>query len=337
MNSDRTPIAVAVLGASGMVGMELVSRLQGHPWFELTEVAASPASTGRELAGTKLTFLPPDGPFDAPLILSALPSAVAREVEPALARAGHLVVSNASAHRMQSDVPLIIPEVNPDHLALIDAQPWSGGIVTNPNCSVAGLALALAPLHRRFGVERVMVTTLQAISGAGRKGAGDIDGNVIPLIPGEEEKVASEPQKILGSLDDTRIDSATFSVSATCTRVPVQDGHFVSVSVGLRDSASVEQAAEALANFHPDEARGLPSAPENPIEVVEGTHPQPRLDRDRGEGMTVSVGRLRACEVLDLKFCVLAHNLVRGAAGAALLNAELAAARRMIPSVVDAP
>lgn len=337
MNSERAPIPVAVLGASGLVGREVVSRLQGHPWFTLIEVAASPGSAGRPLPGTDLTLLAPEGPFAAPLVLSALPSAIAREIEPALAQAGHLVVSNASAHRMRSDVPLIIPEVNSGHLALLETQPWSGGIVTNPNCSVAGLALALAPLHRHFGVERVIVTTMQAISGAGREGAGDIENNVIPLIPGEEEKVATEPQKILGTMGDDGIDPAVFSISATCTRVPVQDGHLLSVSVKLSEAASVEQAGEALATFRSEEAMRLPSAPEHPIEVLEGAHPQPRLDRDRGAGMTVSVGRLRACEILDLKFCVLAHNLVRGAAGAALLNAELAAARGVVPSMVGTP
>lgn len=337
MSSDRTRIAVAVLGASGMVGREIVSRLKDHPWFELAEVSASPESAGRPLAETSLILLPPHGPYEAPIVLSALPSAVARELEPALAEAGHLVVSNASAHRMRADTPLIIPEINSDHVALLDAQPWDGGIVTNPNCSVAGLAMVLAPLHRDFGVERVLATTLQAISGAGRKGAGDIEGNVLPMIPGEEEKVATEAQKILGSVTGSDVEPAPFTVSATCTRVAVQDGHFISVSVGLRTAASVEEVTRSLATFRSEEAAMLPSAPEHPIEILDGAHPQPRIDRDRGAGMTVSVGRLRSCEVLDIKLCLLTHNLARGAAGAALLNAELAVSRGLIPSMADTP
>ena len=319
---------MAVLGATGTVGERLLERLDDHPWFRVAEVAASERSEGRAL-GT-LVLQSPSGPFTSHLVLSALPADVAREVEPALADRGHLVVSNASAFRADPRVPLIVPEVNPDHLALLD-RGSGAGIVTNPNCAVAGLMLALGPLHRAFGVRKVIVTTFQAISGAGRPGpsASSLVDNVVPWIGGEEEKIAREPGKILGTLEGGVTVSADVVVSATATRVPVLHGHLESVSVELARPASPDEAIEMWRAFRaPDVAAGLPSSPARPVVVLtDNDRPQPRLDRDTHGGMAVSIGRVRACEILTLKFMVLSHNLERGAAGAALLNAELATAQ----------
>jgi aspartate-semialdehyde dehydrogenase len=273
-----------------------------------------------------------DGPWTSPLLFSALPSGVARIVEPAAAGAGHLVVSNASAFRDDPDVPLIIPEVNPDHLELLERQKerWPGGIVTNPNCVVTGLATALAPLHRAFGLERLVVTTFQAISGAGRPGpsALDVVDNLIPFIPGEEEKIGDEPRKILG---DAEVP-ASFPVDATAVRVPVLHGHTVSVSASFRHTPTPEDAREALVAFGRNAVDGsLPSSPRELLVVTDDpSRPQPRLDRDAGNGLTVTVGRIRRGEAMELSFLVLAHNLVRGAAGAALLNGELCVARGLV-------
>jgi aspartate-semialdehyde dehydrogenase len=339
------PIDVGLLGATGTVGTWLAGMLQGHPWFRLAEVGASPESAGRaygEAAALEglpsgavpaadvraLRLKPLSDEWSSPLLLSALPSREAARIEEELAGRGHVVVSNAASHRMDPDVPLIIPEVNPEHIDLAHRQErWAGSIVTNPNCSVVGLALALAPLERSFGLEAVSVVTLQALSGAGRPGpsAADMLDNVLPHIPGEEEKLASEPQKILGVLEDGRVRPAGFCVSAQVHRVGVAHGHLLAVSVKLESPVARDDVVAALSGFKGavlDER--LPSAPERVIEVVEDPmHPQPRLDRDRGGGMTVTVGRVRPCETLDVKFSVLVHNLVRGAAGAALLNAEL--------------
>lgn len=351
---------MAVLGATGTVGARLVERLDGHPWFRVAEVAASERSEGRTLAEMStddvtisstagaLLLQPPQGPFTSHLVLSALPAGVAREVEPELAARGHLVVSNASAFRADPRVPLIVPEVNPDHLALLDrgadqagraehgqaeggrAERTGGGIITNPNCAVAGLMPALAPLHRTFGVRRLLVTTFQAISGAGRPGpsASSLVDNVIPWIGGEEEKIVREPAKILGTIADGLSIPAEIGVSATATRVPVLHGHLESVSVELDREATPEEAIELWRAFRaPAVASHLPSSPARPVVVFTADdRPQPRLDRDADGGMAVSIGRVRRCEVLTLKFVVLSHNLERGAAGAAMLNAELAAA-----------
>lgn len=323
-----------------MVGGRLLRFLHDHPWFRLAEVGASGRSAGRALADAlppqetglredalQMVLKDPEDTWRSPVILSALPTSVAEDVEVRLAQAGHVVVSNASAHRMRPDVPLVIPEVNAGHLALLNSQPWPGALITNPNCVVAGLALALAPLHQSFGLERVMVTTFQAISGAGRPGptAGDLLDNVLPFIPGEEEKLARESSKILGAVVGDAVTPAGFLVSATCARVPVSHGHLLSVSVELGRKASPDEAAQAIESFESAiEGHALPSAPPRPLVVTEvDGRPQPRLDRDRDNGMTVTVGRIRACDVLDLKFLVLAHNLSRGAAGAAILNAEL--------------
>lgn len=346
-------IPVAVLGATGTVGERLVTLLARHPWFELIEVAASDRSEGERLGdrlGPEADGLPErvadlrlgslSDRFEAPLILSALPADAAREVEPRLAGEGRLVVSNASAFRQDPDVPLIVPEVNPGHLALLDRQAgrWSGGIVTNPNCSAAGLVVALAPLQAAFGLESVTVTTFQAISGAGRPGPSSLDltDNVLPFIPGEEEKLAAEPRRILGRIENGGLVEADLRVSATCTRVGVLHGHLAAVSVRLGSRrATVTEATRAFGEWRGELAGlALPTAPERPIEVLPGDdRPQPRADRDRGGGMTVTVGRIRPCPVADLRFLVLSHNLVRGAAGAALLNAELAAAKGRVPGV----
>ena len=344
-------IEVGLIGATGTVGVRLARLLQAHPWFRLAEAGASSSSAGRtfgealdELSDPSRAALPaeilglplksPEDEWSSPVILSALPSAVAGPLEAELAGRGHLVVSNASAHRMDADVPLIIPEINPDHLALLRRQSWPGALVTNPNCSVVGLAMALAPIHWQFGVSAASVVTLQALSGAGRPGpaADDMRDNVLPYIDGEEEKIASEPQKILGELYDGALRAASFPVSAQAHRVPVEHGHTLAVSVKLERPGSPEAVGEALATYEGAiEGEKLPSAPERLIEVLDDERrPQPRLDRDRGAGMTVSVGRLRRCEVLDVKFAVLVHNLVRGAAGAALLNAELCRLRGVV-------
>lgn len=350
------PIAVGVLGATGTVGRRLVQSLLQHPWFRLAEVGASPGSAGRaygEAAGTddagpvpervsEMKIKGPEAEYSSGVLLSALPSSVAGKLEPELARRGHLVVSNASSHRMDPDVPLVIPEVNPEHLELIERQAarWSGAIVTNPNCSVVGLTLALAPLQRAYGLESALVTTLQSLSGAGRPGplAAEIHDNAIPHIAGEEEKLAREPTKILGRLAYGKLQPADLKISAQTHRVPVSHGHLLAVSVKLRRGASAREVAATLRGFRGamPEMR-LPSAPARPIDVLEEVgRPQPRYDRGRGAGMTVTVGGIRRCEVQDIKFSVLVHNLVRGAAGAALLNAELCHARGVTARVHSA-
>ncbi len=333
-------VDVGVLGATGAVGQRLLQLLERHHSFRLREVCGSAASAGKTLADrlgaaadglssetASLRLKAPDGPWTSSILLSALPSGAALELEVQLAEAGHLVVSNASAHRMGELVPLLIPEVNADHLDLVARQPWSGALVTNPNCSAIGLVVGLAPLHETFGVESVVTTTFQAISGAGLPGppATSLVDNVIPFIRDEEHKLTCEPQKILGTLTAEGLKPASFPVSASCTRVAVLDGHLMAVSVALAGQPSVEDVTAAFEEYRGSDAcADLPSAPDRPLVVLPGDdRPQPRLDRDLGEGMTVSVGRIRPCEVLDTKFFVLSHNLVRGAAGAALLNAEL--------------
>lgn len=349
--SERIP--VGILGTTGTVGARLVGMLARHPWFQIAEVGASDRSAGGRLgdllagdagdlpdAVADLEVRGLAGAWDSPLLLSALPSSVAREVEPELARAGHLVVSNASTFRQDPDVPLIIPELNADHLALIERQKsrWSGAIVTNPNCVVTGLAMALAPLHEAFGLERAVVTTFQAISGAGKPGpaAFDLVDNVLPFIPGEEDKVAYEPTKILGSIENGVLRESAFRIGVTATRVNVLHGHLVSVSAQFRDAPSPDAALAALRGFRSRVADlGLPSSPDPLIEVTDDPmRPQPRLDRDLGRGMTVTVGRVRSCEALDLSFLALAHNLERGAAGAAVLNAELCKVKGLIGAAV---
>ena len=339
-----------VLGATGLVGQRLVKLLSGHPWFQLTEVAASERSSGKNYSeavrwhlegpvpeeARDLPVKSLDPPLECDFVFSALDSSVAGAAEEGFARAGFPVVSNASNHRMDPDVPLLIPEVNAAHLESIRAQQKNRGygrgfIVTNPNCSTAGLVLVLKPLADAFGLEKVFVVTMQAVSGAGYPGVSsmDIHSNVIPFISGEEEKMECEPQKLLGKWDGQRFLDAGLSLSAHCNRVPVLEGHLECVSVSLKKTACVREVREALRNFEVEsELASLPSALRHPILVLDGDdRPQPRRDVHAGSGMAAVVGRLRECPLLDVKLTLLSHNLVRGAAGAALLNAELLAAR----------
>ena len=339
-----------VLGATGLVGQRLVSLLAAHPWFELSEVAASERSATKRYADAVRWHL--DAPIpdvardltvktlapslDCDFVFSALDSSVAGPAEEEFARAGYPVVSNSKNHRMDADVPLLIPEVNAAHLDAIPVQQknrgyGSGFIVTNPNCSTAGLVLVLKPLADVFGLEKVFVVTMQAISGAGYPGVAsmDIQANVVPFISGEEEKMESEPQKLLGKWDGKRFVDAGLGLSAHCNRVPVVEGHLECVSLSLKKVASLSEVREALSNFEVDAAlAALPSAIRHPVVVLnDEARPQPRRDVNTGNGMAAVVGRVRACPILDVKLTLLSHNLVRGAAGAALLNAELLAAR----------
>ena len=337
-------IEVGVLGATGAVGQEFIVQLASHPWFTLTWIAASHRSEGRRYADAAAWRLPtpcPDGVADmvvdavtpdrAPrLVFSGLDAAVAGDVEGAFAAAGHVVVSNARNYRMEGDVPLLVPEVNADHMKLLAAQRvargWPGQLVTNPNCSTIMLAMALAPL-RPFGLRSVNVTTLQAVSGAGYPGVPSLDiiGNVIPFIDGEEEKIETETKKILGTLADGRVEPHPVVVSAHTARVPVVNGHTEMVSVDFDTRADAADIVAAFRGFSGrPQAEDLPTAPPHPVVYLTADdRPQPRLDVDRDGGMTVTVGRLRPCRVLQHKFVVLGHNTVRGAAGAAILNAEL--------------
>jgi aspartate-semialdehyde dehydrogenase len=345
---------VGILGATGMVGQRFIQLLNNHPWFEITWLAASDRSAGKTYAEAcrwkldtplpakiaAMTVQPnvPEG-CDGELpkiIFAALDADIARELEPKFAEAGCAVISNSSAFRMVADVPLVVPEVNADHLGLIEAQNWrkeSGGyIVTNPNCSAIGLVLALKPLEERFGIESLFVSTMQAVSGAGYPGVASLDilGNVVPFIKNEEEKLQEEVGKLLGRLAGNRIEMLDAKVSAHCNRVPVEDGHTECVSIKLRSKATKAEILAAWSEFAPLRqfagAKPLPTAPDQPVEFDEAVdRPQPRLDRMRGNGMAATVGRLRECSLLDWKFVVLSHNTIRGAAGAAVLNAEVLA------------
>jgi aspartate-semialdehyde dehydrogenase len=343
---------VGILGATGTVGQRFIQLLEHHPQFEITALAASDRSQGKRygeacswrLAGelpqsiAKLVVQAPEPPLACELIFSSLPGEIARTTEGRFAAAGYPVISNSSAFRMDADVPLLIPEVNPDHLSLLETQAkefaQGGFIVTNPNCSTIMLALALAPLHAQFTVEAVIVTTMQALSGAGYPGVASLDilDNVLPFISGEEEKIEQETTKILGTSVGNQIEHAKIQVSAQCNRVNVADGHFASVRVKLGRSASLNEVHEAFASYKSlPQQLGLHSAPSQPIVVrAEADRPQPKLDRDAGDGMTITVGRLQADTVLDYRFVVLSHNTVRGAAGAAVLNAELLIAKGIL-------
>jgi aspartate-semialdehyde dehydrogenase len=335
---------IGILGATGMVGQRFIQLLERHPWFEVAWLAASDRSSGKSygeavrwkldtpipdsIARMKVSPAVPDG--SPKVIFAALDADIAREMEPQFAAAGCAVISNSSAFRMQPDVPLVIPEVNREHLGLLDGQSWrkaSGGyIVTNPNCSAIGLVLALKPLAERFGLKSVFVSTMQAVSGAGYPGVPSLDivGNVVPYIKGEEEKLEAETLRLLGKFDGAKVEPLDAVVTAHCNRVAVEDGHTESVSVKLAAAATRDQIIAAWNNFAPLSGHPLPTAPAHPVEFAEGDdRPQPRLDRMRGNGMAATVGRLRPCKLLDWKFTVLSHNTIRGAAGAALLNAEL--------------
>jgi aspartate-semialdehyde dehydrogenase len=339
---------IGILGATGMVGQRFIQLLERHPWFEVAWLAASDRSSGKtygEAAKWRLdTPLPerianmtlaPAYPDGAPkIIFAALDAAIARELEPRFADAGCAVVSNSSAFRMAPNVPLVIPEINAEHLHLIEEQPSrraSGGyMVTNPNCSTIGLVMALKPLEQRFGIAQILVTTMQAVSGAGYPGVPSMDilGNVVPYIGSEEEKMEEETLKLLGRLESHSVIPLPAKVSASCNRVAVEDGHTESVSIKLSKPATREEILAAWADFRPLAGQNLPTAPDQPIEwAPQPDRPQPRLDRNRGNGMSVTVGRLRPCGVLDWKFTVLSHNTIRGAAGAAILNAELLASQ----------
>jgi aspartate-semialdehyde dehydrogenase len=352
-SASNRKIPVAILGATGAVGQTFIRLLADHPWFDVAAVAASERSAGKSyrdathwLSGempervARLTVTTCDpAKIDAQVVFSALDSEVAGEVEAAFARAGRVVLSNARNYRMDADVPLLIPEVNPDHLGLLPlqraARGWTGAIVTNSNCSTMVVALALAPLHEAFGVRQLFVTTLQALSGAGYPGVPSLDvlGNIIPFIGGgEEEKIESEPLKILGTLENGAVTPARMTVSAQVNRVAVEHGHTACMSIKLASPASPEAAMDALRSWKGAVASlGLPSAPASPVVVtMERDRPQPRRDVNAGGGMTVVVGRVRSDPLLDLRLVAMGHNTVRGAAGASILNAELMVARGLI-------
>jgi aspartate-semialdehyde dehydrogenase len=349
-------IRVGVLGATGAVGQRFVEALVDHPWFELAALTASGASAGRKYGDACRWLLSADMPpglaewtvqetaptIDCELVFSALPTEQAGPVEEAFAAAGYGVFSNASPHRQDPDVPLLIPEVNPEHLGLLETQRarrgWKRGfIVTNPNCTAVMLTMGLAPIYAAFGLRSVLVTSMQGLSGAGYPGVPSLDAldNVIPFIGGEEDKMVVEPRKMLGKLRpgaDGAIEFAGFAVSAACNRVPAREGHLETVSVALERPATPEQVVQAWQAWRPLPQRlNLPTAPQPALVVrSEKDRPQTRLDRDAGRGMAVSVGRARPCEVLDIKFVVLGHNTIRGAAGASVLNAELMLAQGLL-------
>jgi aspartate-semialdehyde dehydrogenase len=342
-------IPVSILGATGTVGQKFVKLLADHPWFEVTALAASEQSAGKrygeivrwrettpipERIGA-MTVQRAEASIPGRIAFSAIEAEIAGEVEQAFARAGKYVVTNTKTHRLDGDVPLLVPEVNPDHLCLLARQQrerrWSGGIVANPNCSTAGLVLGLAPLHRAFGIQKLFVATMQAVSGAGYPGVPSLDalGNVIPHIGGEEEKLERETVKILGTYASEHVTGAPLTVTAHTNRVPVVDGHLEVVSVGFGQRVTPGEAIAAFEAFRaPEDIAALPSTPARPVEVDSRVdRPQSRLDLDRGNGMTVTVGRVRPCNLLDLRLVLLSHNTIRGAAGAAVQNAELLVAR----------
>ncbi len=352
--AKRRRIPVAVLGATGAVGQSFVRLLADHPWFELRELAASERSAGRAyrdsarwLEGTQgphaaSTIVVPCDPehVRSPVVFSALDSSVAGEIEAAFARAGHIVLSNARNFRMDADVPLVIPEVNAEHLALLETQRavrgWRGGIVTNANCAATVAAIALAPLHERFGVRQLFISTMQAVSGAGYPGVPSLDilGNIIPFIRDEEPKIETELCKLLGRLSGGSIEPAPIAVSAHANRVPVEHGHTVCMSIRFENRTSVEDARAALVSW--SESRNtvsLPTAPPATLMVTDAEdRPQPRRDVDAGKGMTVTVGRIRDDPVLHLRLVALGHNTIRGAAGGSILNAELLHERGQLPA-----
>ena len=352
--SSSSPIPVAVLGATGSVGQRFVSLLENHPLFKVVALAASDRSEGKPYAqacrwilsepmpawAREMTLLPcsPQAMPDVKIVFSALPSEQAKTLEPEFANAGFAVCSNASSYRTESDVPLLLPEVNAEHIHLVRhqrlARGWSGCIVTNPNCTSAGLTVALKALDNAFGLRKAFVVSLQALSGAGYPGVSSLDifDNVIPNINGEEEKVEWEPRKMLGRLAGDAIRLADMKFSAHTNRVAVLDGHTVCASVELAEPATPEQARRALGSYQaPEMARDLPSAP-NPVIAVreEPDRPQPRLDRLTGRGMTTVVGRVRSDPLLTLKFVVLSHNTIRGAAGGSIYNAELLVREKLL-------
>lgn len=345
-------IPVGILGATGSVGQKFIDLLNDHPWFTINELAASERSAGKKYSeATNWMMTSPlndeiankvvkscDTNLESKILFSALDSSVAGELETKFAEAGYFVISNSKNHRFDDDVPLMIPEVNPDHLELVKTQKVKGAIITNPNCSTIGLVLALKPLHDAFGLKDVNVVTMQALSGGGYPGIPSMDilDNVIPFIGGEEGKMETEPLKILGQLNDGKIDHPKINISAQCNRVGVIDGHLECVQVNLNKKTSIEEIKEVLNNFRSEPQKlNLPFAPANPIEYLENDkYPQPRIHRNAGAGMTVSVGRLRECTMFDYKFVILSHNTVRGAAGGTILVAELLKAKGYLENVI---
>lgn len=342
-------IPVAILGATGTVGQKFIVLLEDHPFFEITELVASPRSAGklyREACRWKQDIPVPehighlkvkstDEKLRSPLLFSGMDSSIAGPREEAYADQGHFVISNSKNHRMDEDVPLIIPEINHDHFEIIKTQKYKGAIITNSNCSTMFLTMALAPIYKAFGIEAVQVTTMQAISGAGYPGVSSMDilGNVIPYIGGEEEKMEIEPLKILGKLENNRIVPADFQISAQCNRVPVFDGHTETLSIKLKDKAEVEEVKQVLKDFRglPQEM-GLPFAPAQPLLLFdEEDRPQPARDIWLNRGMSTCIGRIRTCSVFDIKMVIMGHNTVRGAAGAAILNAETLLKKGYLP------
>ena len=349
----RTP--VAVLGATGAVGQTFIRLLADHPWFRLAELAASERSAGKTYADAAKWVGSSDMPesvrdmivrtcepadITSPLVFSALDASVAGDVEMAFAKAGRMVLSNAKNFRMEEDVPLVIPEVNAEHLALLGVQRakrgWTGGIVTNANCAAIMAVMPLAPLHEAFGIKRLFIATMQAVSGAGYPGVPSLDilGNVIPYIKDEEGKIEVEIQKMLGRVMDNRIEAAPITISAHANRVPVENGHTVCLSIEFEKRVGPDAALEVLRSWRGNAAaRGLPSSPEHPLVVSDlPDRPQPRRDVDVGRGMTVTVGRVRADAVFDVKLVAMGHNTIRGAAGASVLNAELLVANDQVKS-----
>ena len=344
--SSQKRIPVAVLGATGLVGQRFVQLLDQHPWFQVVALTGSDRTVGSDYAqachwllptpmpdwAKNLTVLPtqPEA-VDVPMAFSALPSGIAREAEPLLAQAGTVVCSNASAFRNEPDVPLVLPEVNPQHTSLVAWQRqkrgWKGFIVTNANCTITGLTIVLKALSDAFGIQRAFAVSLQAISGAGYPGVASMDilGNVVPFISDEEEKMEWEPRKILGQVQDRGVEPSNLEISAHANRVPVSDGHMVCLSLGLSNAGSMQEVANALCGYLPPEiSRQLPSTPPAVIQLMdEADRPQPRLDIMTGRGMTTVVGRLRPDPLLDYKMVILSHNTIRGAAGGSIYNAEL--------------
>lgn len=333
-------IPVAILGATGTVGQKFIYLLENHPTFEIKELVASPRSAGKKYADVcnwkqdkpftkeiaNIVIKTIDDPLESKILFSGMDASVAGEAETAYANKGHIVISNSKNHRMDKDVPIIIPEVNPEHFEITKKQPYKGAIITNSNCSTMFIAMVLAPLYRKFGIEWVQVATMQAISGAGYPGvsAMDILGNVVPYIGGEEDKVETESQKILGIVKNDIIDDAEFVISAHCNRVPVFDGHTENLTIKFKTKPSVQEVKEVLSTFKgiPQEMN-LPFAPEMPIKVFEeNDRPQPARDALYDKGMVTSVGRIREDNIGDIKMTIMGHNTIRGAAGAAILNAE---------------
>jgi len=344
MNSQK--INVAILGATGSVGQKFIELLSNHPWFNIAELAASDRSAGKKYSEavnwvmqsqldkniSEMVVQKCEPNLKSKIVFSALDASVAGEIEEDFARNGYVVISNARNHRFDDDVPLLIPEVNPDHLDLIHQQKFGNGfIVTNPNCSTIGLVMALKPLQDKFGIEAINVVTMQAISGGGYPGVPSMDiiDNVIPFISGEEEKMEKEPKKILGNFSNGKIQFADFKISAQCNRVAVIDGHTESVQLKFINKPSKEKMINVWNSFSSEPQKlNLPSAPKNPLIYLEGDkYPQPKLHRSLGNGMSVSVGRLRDCSLFDYKFTVLSHNTIRGAAGGTILIAELLKAK----------